>query len=105
MFSCPPGMVLIGPNSSTCTENGEWEPGLNQLTCSEGNYSVMVYRIFFCQQSEKNHAQLFLQKLCPVYIERELYKSYIIYTVFVFFFFLVATRLKVYATMYYYVYM
>ena len=25
-FSCPPGLVLIGPNSATCTEDGEWEP-------------------------------------------------------------------------------
>ena len=26
-FECPPGYVLIGPNTTTCTENGEWEPG------------------------------------------------------------------------------
>ena len=25
-FQCPPGLVLDGANSSTCTENGEWEP-------------------------------------------------------------------------------
>ena len=23
-FSCLPGFKLIGPNSATCTENGEW---------------------------------------------------------------------------------
>ena len=25
-FSCPPGLVLTGPNTSTCMRNGEWEP-------------------------------------------------------------------------------
>ena len=30
-FSCPPGKVLIGPNSATCTENGEWEPDLRLI--------------------------------------------------------------------------
>ena len=24
-FSCPPGMELIGSNSATCTDNGEWK--------------------------------------------------------------------------------
>ena len=37
-FSCPPGLVLIGPNLATCTVNGEWEPDPSQLMCisSEG---------------------------------------------------------------------
>ena len=37
-FSCPPGLVLIGPNSAICLENGEWEPDPSQLMCinSEG---------------------------------------------------------------------
>lgn len=25
-FSCPPGKTLVGPNTTTCKENGEWEP-------------------------------------------------------------------------------
>ena len=25
-FSCPLGMVLTGPNATTCMGNGEWEP-------------------------------------------------------------------------------
>ena len=33
-FSCPPGLALIGPNSTTCTENGEWEPDPSGLTCA-----------------------------------------------------------------------
>ena len=35
MFTCPPGLVLTGPNTSTCMENGEWEPDLDnrQISC------------------------------------------------------------------------
>ena len=33
-FTCPPGLVLIGPNSTTCTGNGEWEPDPSGLTCA-----------------------------------------------------------------------
>jgi hypothetical protein len=25
-FDCPPQQVLIGPNTTTCMGNGEWEP-------------------------------------------------------------------------------
>ena len=32
-LSCPLGMILIGPNSTTCTGNGEWEPDPNGLLC------------------------------------------------------------------------
>ena len=31
-FSCPPELVLIGPNSTTCRGNGEWEPDPSGLT-------------------------------------------------------------------------
>ena len=34
-FSCPPGMELIGPDSATCTGNGEWEPDLSRLMCED----------------------------------------------------------------------
>lgn len=33
-FSCPAGIVLIGPNSATCMENGVWEPDPSQLMCN-----------------------------------------------------------------------
>ena len=36
-FHCPPGLVFEGPNSSTCMENGEWEPALSGLDCSGTN--------------------------------------------------------------------
>ena len=34
-FTCPSGLVLTGPNTSTCMGNGEWEPDLHtgQLSC------------------------------------------------------------------------
>ena len=32
-LSCPPELVLIGPNSTTCTWNGKWEPDPREVTC------------------------------------------------------------------------
>ena len=42
-FSCPPRMVLIGPNASTCVENGEWKPDPRGVEC-KGTFSVSIYR-------------------------------------------------------------
>ena len=33
-FSCPTGLALIGPNSTICTGNGEWEPDTSEVTCA-----------------------------------------------------------------------
>ena len=32
-FSYPPGFVLIGPDSATCTGNGEWELDTRRIMC------------------------------------------------------------------------
>ena len=32
-FSCPPGLLLIGSNASTCMGNGEWEPDIKGTRC------------------------------------------------------------------------
>jgi hypothetical protein len=32
-FTCSSGLVLTGPNSSTCMENGEWEPDPREVAC------------------------------------------------------------------------
>ena len=32
-FSCPPGLALNGPNTTTCMENGEWEPDPSLVSC------------------------------------------------------------------------
>ena len=28
LLECAPGLMLVGPNVSTCMGNGEWEPDL-----------------------------------------------------------------------------
>ena len=33
IFSCPPGLELIGPNSAICLENGKWKPDPSGLMC------------------------------------------------------------------------
>ena len=42
-FTCPPGLVLTGPNTLMCMGNGEWEPDLNnrQVTC-KGAFILIV---------------------------------------------------------------
>ena len=32
-FACPPGLMLSGPNTSTCIGNGEWEPDPRDVEC------------------------------------------------------------------------
>ena len=32
-FTCPPGLVLIGSDTSICMGNGEWEPNPNEVEC------------------------------------------------------------------------
>ena len=34
-FSCPPGLELIGPDSATCTGNGEWGPDPRGIMCND----------------------------------------------------------------------
>ena len=34
-FSCPPGWELVGPNSATCTKNGEWGPDPSGIMCNQ----------------------------------------------------------------------
>ena len=38
-FSCPPGLVLTGPSTTTCMENGEWEPDPAYLDCKGIKFS------------------------------------------------------------------
>ena len=33
-LSCPPGLVLTGPNTTTCMGNGEWEPDPMEAMCT-----------------------------------------------------------------------
>ena len=34
-FSCPPGLMLNGPESVMCTHTGQWEPALSEVNCSK----------------------------------------------------------------------
>lgn len=33
-FSCHPGFILLGPNSSTCQDSGQWEPDPKEALCT-----------------------------------------------------------------------
>ena len=51
-FTCPAGLVLTGPNTSTCMENGEWEPDLHtlrQLKC-KGTPPLMILLHDLCSK-------------------------------------------------------
>lgn len=35
-FTCPPDLLLTGPNSTTCTGNREWTPDTSGVMCTKG---------------------------------------------------------------------
>lgn len=35
-LTCPPDLLLNGPNSITCTGNGEWKPDPSVVMCVQG---------------------------------------------------------------------
>ena len=41
-FSCPPGLLLSGLNSSTCMENGEWEPTPREVECEGTDDNIIL---------------------------------------------------------------
>lgn len=42
-FECPPRYVLIGPNGTICTTNGEWKPDPREVECrSMASYIIHV---------------------------------------------------------------
>ena len=47
-FSCPPGMVLTGPTTATCTGTGEWEPDPTEVQCKGGNIIMAQFIILLC---------------------------------------------------------
>ena len=40
-YTCPPGFILIGPNTSVCMGNREWEPDPGQVDCI-GKYLLII---------------------------------------------------------------
>ena len=41
-FTCSPGLVLTGPNTSTCMGNGEWEPNPREVECKGVNRKIII---------------------------------------------------------------
>ena len=39
-FSCLPGSIFTGPNSSTCTKEGLWDPDPTQVVCKGENTTI-----------------------------------------------------------------
>ena len=44
-FSCPPKMVLVGPNASTCMKNEEWEPDPRGVECK----GTFICSVSYCR--------------------------------------------------------
>ena len=45
-FTCITGMELVGPNSTTCMGNGEWEPNPRDVTCKSKSSSVVICYLY-----------------------------------------------------------
>jgi hypothetical protein len=41
-FTCSSGLVLTGPNSSTCMGNGKWEPDPSRLACRNHHQTITI---------------------------------------------------------------
>lgn len=46
-FSCPSGLIFIGPNTSTCTENGVWEPYPGEVKCKGDHYMLIHHDNYY----------------------------------------------------------
>ena len=46
-FSCPAGVVLMGPTSAICMENRKWEPDPQEADC-EGHKTNSNFYNFYC---------------------------------------------------------
>ena len=44
-FSCPPEYALIGPNVTTCMENGEWEPDPREVQCKHTGWDKHLVQL------------------------------------------------------------
>ena len=53
-FLCPPGLTLIGPESSRCMGNGEWEPDPREAVCI-GKSIVYGHRIVLYMHANISH--------------------------------------------------
>ena len=44
-FDCPPQHVLIGPNTTICMGNGEWEPDPREVECKGTKLHCANYQL------------------------------------------------------------
>ena len=56
-YKCPPRFVLIGPNASVCTGNGEWVPDPGEVDCLGDN---LYYKLFQCIASNFTDSSVIL---------------------------------------------
>lgn len=42
-FGCPSGLILTGPNSTTCMGNGEWETDPREIKCK--GHSILCVHV------------------------------------------------------------
>ena len=45
-FACISGLMLSGPNTSTCMGNGEWEPDLRKMVCTGTSMQTTTDKTF-----------------------------------------------------------
>ena len=62
-FSCLHGLILIGSNSSTCMENGNWVPDLNGIQCIGELISIILKIIKYIIYSSSVTLQLIAASL------------------------------------------
>ena len=41
-FSCSDGLVLTGPSTAICTENGNWEPDPEEVDCKGHQINIII---------------------------------------------------------------
>ena len=49
-YSCPSGLKIAGTNTSTCMDNGQWEPHPSDITCT-GNHNSTVKPVVLLHSS------------------------------------------------------
>ena len=57
-FSCLSGTMLAGPNVSTCTEEGQWEPDPREVVCK--GEIINIYNINVMTKAGSHHSFMYV---------------------------------------------
>ena len=57
-FTCPPGQLLNGTDTSTCMGNGEWEPDISEMNCIGLLALYALTAAIFYAQTHQFHCKL-----------------------------------------------